>query len=74
MSDSAGEWQFYKILYADNTALLADENCKLHSLVSEFRRMWEKRKLSVIVAKSKVMRVTRREDVDHLGITLNGRS
>jgi hypothetical protein len=34
----------------------------------------ERGKLSVIVAKGKVMRVTRREDVDDLGITLNGRS
>jgi hypothetical protein len=35
MSDTGGKWQLNQILYADNTALLTYENCKLHSLVSE---------------------------------------
>jgi hypothetical protein len=29
MSDSGGEWQLNQMRYADNTALLADENFKL---------------------------------------------
>jgi hypothetical protein len=52
-----------QILYADNTALIADKDCKLQKLVSEFGGVCERRKLSVNVAKSKVMRITRREDV-----------
>jgi ribosomal protein L18E len=52
-----------QILHADNTALLADEDCKLQSLVSEFRNVCKRRKLSVNVAKSKFMSVTRKNDV-----------
>jgi hypothetical protein len=63
-----------QILYADNTALLADENFMLYGLISEFRSVWEGTKLSVNVAKRKVTRVTRREDVGDFDIILNGRS
>jgi hypothetical protein len=41
-------------------------------VVSEFRRVCERRKLSVNVAKRKVMRVTRRDNVGDIDITLNG--
>ena len=42
------------------------------SLVTEFGKVCERRKLSVNVAKSKVMRITRRENADNLNITVNG--
>jgi hypothetical protein len=42
-------------LYADDTALIADTECKLQKLVSEFGRVCERRKLSVNVAKSEVI-------------------
>jgi hypothetical protein len=44
------------------------------SLVTELGKVCERRKLYVNVAKSKVMRVARRETVDNLNITVNGRS
>jgi hypothetical protein len=63
MSDSGVEWQVNQILYADDAALIADKECKLQNLVSEFRRVCVRKKLSVNVAKSKVMRLTRRENL-----------
>jgi hypothetical protein len=71
MSDSGVECQVNQILYADDTSLLADKECKLNNLVSEFGRICERRKLSVNVAKCKVMSVTRRENVGNIAITLN---
>jgi hypothetical protein len=46
-----------------DTTLIADKECKLQKLVSEFGRVRERRKLSVNVAKSKVTMLTRRENV-----------
>jgi hypothetical protein len=60
-----------QILYADDTALVAYEECKLQRLVSEFGRVCEMSKLSVNVAKSKVMRVTKNGNVGDIEITLN---
>jgi hypothetical protein len=60
-----------QILYADDTALVEDEECKLLRLVSEFGRVCKRRKLSVNVTKSKVMRVTRNENAGDIEITLN---
>jgi hypothetical protein len=72
MTDSGGERQVNQILYVDDAALIADKECKLQKLVSEFGRVCERRQLSANVAKSKVMRVTRRENVGDIDITLNG--
>jgi hypothetical protein len=72
MSDSGGEWKVKQILYADDRALIEDTEFKLQKLVSEFGRVSERSKLSVNVEKNKVMRVTRRENVDDIGITLDG--
>ena len=46
----------FEILFADDTALVADSGEKLCSLASEFGRVCEKRKLRVNESKSKVMR------------------
>jgi hypothetical protein len=73
MSDSGGEWQVKQIMYAAHTALLAGEECKFQILVGEFRRVCKRSKLFVNVAKSKVMRVTKRENnIVDIDITLNG--
>ena len=51
------------LLFADDTALVADSKEKLCRLVSEFGIVCERRKLRVNVGKSKVMRCTRYEIV-----------
>jgi hypothetical protein len=50
LSDNDREWRFNQILYADDTALLADKESKLQCLVTEFGKLCERRKLSVHVA------------------------
>ena len=47
------------MLFADDTALVADSEDKLCRLVSKFGRVCERRKLRVNVGKSKVMRCSR---------------
>jgi hypothetical protein len=42
-----------------------------HTLVTEYRNVCNTRKLSVNVAKSMVMRVTRRENANNPNITVN---
>ena len=52
-----GDWfEINQLLFADNTALVADSEDKLCRLVSEFGRVYERRKLTVNICKSKVMR------------------
>ena len=53
----------YQLLFADDTALVADSEKKLRRLVSEFGRICERRKLRVNVGKSKVMRCSRNVNV-----------
>ena len=48
-----------QLLFAEDTALLADFEEKMKRLVTEFGRVCEKRKLCVNVGKSKVMRCSR---------------
>ena len=48
-----------ELLFADDTARVADSEEKLFRLVSEFGRVYERRKLRVNVGKSKVMRCSR---------------
>ena len=45
-----------QLLFADDTALVADSEEKFCRLVNEFGRICERRKLRVNVGKSKVMR------------------
>jgi hypothetical protein len=71
VSDKDREWRLNQVLYLDDTAIVADKKSKLQSLVTEFGKLCERRKLSVHVAKSKVMRVMRRENADNLNITVN---
>ena len=57
LSVDGGRFQINQLLFADNTALVADSEEKLCRLVSEFgSTVCERRKLRVNVGKSKVMR------------------
>ena len=60
------------LLFADDTAFVADSEEKLCQLVEEFGRVCERRKFRVNVGKSKVMRCTRGEDGARMNVTLNG--
>ena len=59
LSVNGGRFKINQLLFADDTALVADAEKKLGRLVSEFGRVCERRKLRVNVGKSKVMRCSR---------------
>ena len=65
-------WVVNQVLFADDTALVADTEEALQQLVTEFGRVCERRKLKVNVGKSKVMRCTRRDVVGELRVNLGG--
>ena len=56
LSANGGMFEINQLLFADDTALVADSEEKLYRLVSEFGRVSDRRKLRVNVGKSKVMR------------------
>ncbi len=53
------EWNLKKLLFADDTALVADSEERLRQLVEEFGRVCKRRKLRVCENKSKVMKCMR---------------
>ena len=55
LSENRGRLEINQLLFAEDTALVADSEDKLCRLVSEFGRVCERRKLRVNVGKSKVM-------------------
>ena len=55
-SANGGRFEIDQLLFADDTALVADSEEKLCRLVSEFGRVCERRKLRMNIGKSKVMR------------------
>ena len=59
LSANGGRFEINQLLFADDTALVADSGEKLCTFVSEFGRACERRKLRVSVGKSKVMRCSR---------------
>ena len=59
------------MLFADATALVADSE-QLCRLVSEFRRVCERRKLRVNIGKSEVMRCSRYGYGGRMHVILNG--
>ena len=65
-------WKVNQLLFADDTALVADSEEGLKRIVSEFSRVCERRKLKVNVRKSKVMRCTRRDDGSRLNVCVDG--
>ena len=56
LSASGGRFEINQLLFADDTALVADSEEKLGRLVCEFGRVCERRKLRVNVGKGGVVR------------------
>ena len=67
LSSNGGRFEINQLLFADDTALVADSKDKLYRLVSEFGRVCERRKLRVNVGKSKIMRCSRYGNGDYTG-------
>ena len=59
LSANGGRFEINQLLFADDTALVADSEEKLCRLVSKFDRVCERRMLRVNVGESKVMRCSR---------------
>ena len=71
LSANGGRFEINQLLFADDTALVADSEEKLCRLVCEFGRVCERRKLRVNVGKSKVMRCSRYGNGDRMHVMLN---
>ena len=72
-SGSGGmEWLLDQLLFADDTAIVAESEEQLQRLVSEFGTVCERRKLRVNVNKSKVLVVGENVDPTLTNIMLNG--
>ena len=61
-----------QLLFADDSAQVADSEEKLGRLVSEFGRVCVRRKLRINVGKSKVMRCSRYGNGDRMHVIING--
>ena len=73
LSVNGGRFELNQLLFADDTALVADSEEKLCRLVCEFGRVCERKKLRVNVCKSKVMRCSRYGNGDqNMHVRLNG--
>ena len=72
LSANGGRFEINQLLFADDTALVADSEEKLCRLVSEFGRVCERRRLRVNVGKSKVMRCSRYGNGYRMHVILNG--
>ena len=72
LSANGGRFEINQLLFADDTALVADSEEKLCRLVSEFGRVCERIKLRVSVGKSKVMRCSRYGNGGRMHVILNG--
>ena len=72
LSSNGGRFEINQLLFADDTAVVADSEEKLGRLVSEFGSVCERRKLRVNVGKNKVMRCSRYGNGDRVHVILNG--
>ena len=72
LSADDGRFEIIQLLFADDTALVADSEEKLCRLVCEFGGVCERRKLRVNVGKSKVMRCSRYGNQGRMNVILNG--
>ena len=70
LSANGGRFEINQLLFADDTALVADSEEKLCKLMSEFGRVCE-RKLRVNVGKRKVMRCSRYGNGSRMHVILN---
>ena len=71
LSANGSRFEINQLLFADDTALVADSEEKLCRLVSEFGRVCERKKFRVNVGKSKVMRCSRYGNGDRMHVILN---
>ena len=69
LSATGGRFEINQLLFADDTALVADSEEKLCRLVSEFGRVCKRRKLRVKVGKNTVMRCTRYGNGDRMHVS-----
>ena len=72
LNANGGRFEINQLLFADDTALVADSVDKLCRLVSDFGRVCERRKLIVNVGKNKVMRCPRYGNGDRMHVILEG--
>ena len=72
LSAIGSRFEINKLLFADDTALVADSEEKLCRLVSQFCRVCERRKLRVNVGESKVMRCSRYGNGGRMHVILIG--
>ena len=72
LSANGGKFEINQLLFADDTALVADSEEKLCRLVSQFDKVCERRTLKVNVGKRKVTRCSRYGTGDRMHVTLNG--
>ena len=72
LSTNGGRFEINQLLFADDTAPVADSKEKLCRFVSEFGIVCERKKLRVNVSKSKVMRCSRYGNGDRMHVILNG--
>ena len=72
LSANGARFEINQLLFADDTALVADSAEKLCRLVNEFGRVSDRRKLRVNVGKSKVMRRSRFGNGGPMHVILNG--
>ena len=72
LSANGGRFEINQLLFADDTAQVANSEEKLCRLVSEFGRVCKRRKLRVNVGKSKVMRCSRYGNGDRMHLILYG--
>ena len=59
LNANGSRFEINQLLFADDTALVADSEEKFCGLVSEFGRICERRKLRVNVGEGKVIRCSR---------------
>ena len=71
LSANGGRFEINQLLFANDTALVADSEEKLCRLLSEFGRVCERRKLRVNAGKSKVMRCPRYGNGVRIHVMLN---
>ena len=71
LSANGGRFEMNQLLFADDTALVADSEEKLCRLVCEFGRVRERRKLRVNLSESKIMRSSRYGNGDRMHVILN---
>ena len=73
LNANGGRFEINRLLFADDTALVADSDEKLCRLVSEFGRVCERRKFRVNVGKSKVIKCSRYGNGGRMHVILNGK-